>query len=318
MKVSGDLVDRLSSGLGALWQVSTRQGLVVHLGVLACYLAWALRREGRRVLGSLPFEAFFGLAWVGYFVYLGGDVLFDRFLVPIFPLGVLLALRWSEQWGGNRPAKLRLVLLTLVLGAAQLAPLLSDPPVAFQKDKYDRWVTLGRHLREHHPDAVLAIDAAGKVPFFSGLRTIDMLGLNDEHVAHLDARSGFRVGHNKYDPDYVLGRSARPDRGVDQAQPGSVVGDRPGPLHARRVPDPLPLQHAPAAAGAGHHRRLGKEAVGDPKAGASWPRLRRAGAKAVTRSTDPAELLQSAHFRCAAYSPSPNPCRRDSVAAASR
>ena len=207
VKVSGDLSDRLSSGLSALWQVGTRQGLAVHLGALAGYLAWAFAQRGRRALGSLHFEACFGIAWICYFVYLGGDVLFDRFLVPIFPLGILLALRWSEEWGGNRLAKTRLVFLLVVFAAAQLAPLLVDPRMAYQTAKYDRWVTLGRHLRAQHPDAVLAIDAAGKVPFFSGLRTIDMLGLNDERIAHLDARSSFRVGHNKYDPDYVLGRA---------------------------------------------------------------------------------------------------------------
>jgi hypothetical protein len=36
-----------------------------------------------------------------------------------------------------------------------------------------------------------------------------MLGLNDEYLAHSEARPSFRVGHNKFDPDYVLGR--RPD-----------------------------------------------------------------------------------------------------------
>jgi arabinofuranosyltransferase len=142
-----------------------------------------------------------------YFVYVGGDVLFDRFLVPIFPLGIALALRWSQEWSGRPLAKTRLALLLVALGAANVTPFLADHRMLYLAHKYDRWATLGRYLREQHPDAVLAIDAAGKVPFFSGLRTIDMLGLNDEHLAHSKARPGFRVGHNKYDPDYVLGRS---------------------------------------------------------------------------------------------------------------
>jgi hypothetical protein len=206
VKVSGELGERLSSGLVALSAVA-RQGLALHLGVLAGYAAWALQRRGGRALASLPFEACFGIAWVCYFVYLGGDVLFDRFLVPILPLAILLALRWSEEWGGSRLATARLVLLVVALGAAQLMPLLVDPRMAYQTAKYDRWVTLGRYLRDRHPDAVLAIDAAGKVPFYSGLRSIDMLGLNDEHIAHLDARASFRVGHNKFDPQYVMGRT---------------------------------------------------------------------------------------------------------------
>ncbi len=207
VKIAGHLFDRLPAGLNALWAVGMSQGLVVHVSVLTCSVGWAMAQRGRRAFEQLRFEACFGFAWICYFVYLGGDVLFDRFLVPIFPLGVLLALRWSEEWSGKPPPNARLLVLALVLGAAHLTPLVVDNRMSYQMDKYDRWTTLGRHLRAEHPDALLAIDAAGKVPFYSGLKTIDMMGLNDEHIAHGDPRPGFRVGHNKFDPDYVLGRS---------------------------------------------------------------------------------------------------------------
>ena len=60
------------------------------------------------------------------------------------------------------------------------------------------------------------MDAAGKIPFFSGLRSVDMLGLNDEHIAHLPA-GYFEAGHNKHDPDYVLSRG--PDVLADWIDP---------------------------------------------------------------------------------------------------
>ncbi len=209
VKVSGDLQSRVWAGLEALWQVGRLQGLVVHIAILAGYAVWSFAQRGFRALERLPFEAYFGIVWVGYFVYLGGDVLFDRFLLPIFLMGVSLALRWAQGPSGRPLAMARFALLLGVLGAANLTALFADDRMAYQTVKYDRWETLGRHLREQHPDAVLAIDAAGKVPFFSGLRTIDMLGLNDEHIAHGDARSGFRIGHNKFDPRYVMAR--KPD-----------------------------------------------------------------------------------------------------------
>jgi hypothetical protein len=143
VKVSGHLSDRLASGLGALWQVGTRQGLIVHVGVLASYTAWVFAQRGRRALQSLPFEVCFGIAWVCYFVYVGGDVLFDRFLVPIFPLGILLALRWSQEWSGRPLAKTRLALLLVALGAANVTPFLADHRMLYLADKYDRWATLG-------------------------------------------------------------------------------------------------------------------------------------------------------------------------------
>jgi len=53
--------------------------------------------------------------------------------------------------------------------------------------------------------ALIAVNHAGAVPFYSGLPTLDMTGLNDHHIAH-----GVQgVLHEKFDPDYVLAR--RPD-----------------------------------------------------------------------------------------------------------
>jgi hypothetical protein len=49
------------------------------------------------------------------------------------------------------------------------------------------------------------VDAAGKIPYYSRLRAIDMLGLADAHVAHRPA-AAFSVGHSKHDADYVLAR----------------------------------------------------------------------------------------------------------------
>ena len=52
----------------------------------------------------------------------------------------------------------------------------------------------------------IAVDAAGKIPYFSGLRTIDMLGLNDRHIASIEGVAYRRPGHSKTDHDYVLAR----------------------------------------------------------------------------------------------------------------
>jgi len=120
MKVSGDLAERLSSGIGALFEVGARQGLVVHMAVLAGYAVAALGQRGRRVFQRFPFEAFFGIAWLCYFVYVGGDVLFDRLPVPIFPLGIFLALRWSQEWSGGTLARTRLALRVAARGQSSL------------------------------------------------------------------------------------------------------------------------------------------------------------------------------------------------------
>jgi hypothetical protein len=70
-------------------------------------------------------------------------------------------------------------------------------------------VTLGRWLGEHlPPDTFIAVDAAGQIPYYSGLRALDMFGVNDEHTAHMKVETmGQGIpGHEKFDLDYIMWR----------------------------------------------------------------------------------------------------------------
>jgi arabinofuranosyltransferase len=76
----------------------------------------------------------------------------------------------------------------------------------------ERWTLAGRWLRQNTSSGtLLATDAAGAIPFYSGLKTIDMLGVNDRHIAHLSVPNMGHgtAGHEKRDFAYVLSR--RPD-----------------------------------------------------------------------------------------------------------
>jgi arabinofuranosyltransferase len=75
-----------------------------------------------------------------------------------------------------------------------------------------RRVAIGEWLhRNAPPDAVIALNPVGVIPYLSGLRTIDMLGLTDAHIGRQGRSVVNRVlfAHNRYDPEYVLSR--RPD-----------------------------------------------------------------------------------------------------------
>jgi hypothetical protein len=65
---------------------------------------------------------------------------------------------------------------------------------------------LGTAFRERSP--LLAVDSAGCLPYFSGLPALDMLGLNDRHLAwNAPAEIGTGwIGHEAGDGDYVLRR----------------------------------------------------------------------------------------------------------------
>ena len=69
----------------------------------------------------------------------------------------------------------------------------------------------GLGLRERFPpDTVVALNAAGIIAYYSRLPTIDMLGLNDRHIARHGRRDrSLRLGHQAGDGAYVL--TLRPD-----------------------------------------------------------------------------------------------------------
>jgi len=65
---------------------------------------------------------------------------------------------------------------------------------------------IGLWLRDNAPpDASLATTAAGIIPYYSRLYTLDILGLNDEYIAHEVPARGNRPGHTKVAPErYIL------------------------------------------------------------------------------------------------------------------
>jgi hypothetical protein len=155
-----------------------------------------------------------------YFVAVGGDFLLffgPRFLLPAVPSLLLLAVSawsWVEERSTTKTA--RLALRTAFLLALMVNAVWFSWPARFDTiDDWaaiDRgWLELGRWLAANTPaDAVIAVGAAGYIPYSSERFTIDMLGKSDLHIAHLPVALGPGIpGHEKYDLGYVLGR--RPD-----------------------------------------------------------------------------------------------------------
>ncbi|MEK9149180.1 MAG: hypothetical protein AAB267_03950, partial [Candidatus Desantisbacteria bacterium] len=72
-------------------------------------------------------------------------------------------------------------------------------------------IATGKWLKMYAPkDSVIAVGGAGSTPYYSELKTIDMFGMNDLHIAHLKSEMGKgAAGHEKSDMAYVYSR--RPD-----------------------------------------------------------------------------------------------------------
>jgi hypothetical protein len=212
VKVSGPLLERWEFGARMLREIVMDGALLVSLLAFLAVWVLALRGSGGEPSGAdswrdrLPgFGAFFGILWPFYFVHVGGDVYKERFLVVLIPLGLACLLAYAAP----RMTHGALVFVVLLVLLVQLRPLALDNRFVYVSSKYDAWITLGEHLKRERPGRLLAVDAAGKIPFFSGLRTVDMLGLTDETIAHRPAESFRDVGHNKSDVEYVL--SLKPD-----------------------------------------------------------------------------------------------------------
>jgi len=201
---------RISAGLqyvgGAIWLV----------GLLAPALfAFRLASEGPARRRAVFLGAILAL-WLSYLVFIGGDFFpGDRHLVPAVVVLAYLAALAFREWISKRralaPAARAGALCFIVLAALQFL----NPRNIVARD--ERWVWDGEPIGRLLADAfgrerpLLAVDPAGCVPYFSGLPSVDMLGINDRYLAHHRPKDFGKgtLGHELGSGAYVLSR--KPD-----------------------------------------------------------------------------------------------------------
>ncbi|HEX5053310.1 MAG TPA: hypothetical protein VFZ65_16155 [Planctomycetota bacterium] len=217
-------VDYLASSADAL------RALLVP-AVLGATFGWR-RTERRPLLVMAMLGA--GL-WSSYLLLVGGDVFpRSRLLLPaLVPLTVFAAHGIAAFDARGRGG--RTVAWVLAAGAVTLARVDAARPTTDVYQQLSTWewqaVETGRWLRRafHReagtqpvpPDPLLAVDAAGAVPFMSRLPCLDMLGLCDRTIAStpLAVDRAFVVGHNRGNGAYVLRRA--PDLVMFGEPPGT-------------------------------------------------------------------------------------------------
>ncbi len=209
----GDGLDQYDRGLRHLAVFAREYAVWLLLLVPVAAAFGAVRRLASMYVLALA------IAWMAYVAYVGGDALVRfRFLAPIMPLlyaliatstaGLLQTVR-VERKPPRFVAEGAVALASAALIAFTLQGSVTDvnvrPERAAVRDRAD----IGRWLGDSVPaDTSIAVIPAGAIPFESRLETIDMLGISDEHIAHLDVALGsFAAGHEKYDSEYVLDRA---------------------------------------------------------------------------------------------------------------
>ncbi len=153
------------------------------------------------------------VAWTAEVLLIGGDNFpAFRHLVPQVVIAVLLGVETIHytlrKFGSSRTAVV-IVFLWAVLAAMQWR----DPENVSAVEERWEWEgeVVGKLLKDAfgNQQALLAVDPAGSLPYFSELPSLDMLGLNDRYLAHHHPpQTGEgELGHEMGDGKYVLGRN---------------------------------------------------------------------------------------------------------------
>jgi arabinofuranosyltransferase len=170
--------------------------------------------KSQRNLSIIPVILFL---FTTYIILVGGDIMpAFRFFTPLLPLICLMGGIALDSIPGPRKVSSAAAAILLLAAVAYNLYEIRHDWFIHNKIEIDQTAARGREvglwLRIHaRRDAVLATNTAGSIPYYSRLKTIDMLGLNDLHIAHRpipDLGKG-NPGHEKGDGVYVLSR--RPD-----------------------------------------------------------------------------------------------------------
>jgi hypothetical protein len=200
------------AGLAELWQFL---GNPVHIAWLllaaaGAYVGASLPKQWRRALVMSVAVVFQTI----YVVSVGGESLgLKRFYVPVLPpLAFLVGLAFlsaagQKRWFVWRRRDLAVVQVVALCYSLFLILVGASPIVREEYIEGNR--KLGEHLaKTRDPSTLIAVSAAGAIPYFSGLPALDLYGLNDLHIARQPFFHGWHAhtGHAKWDSSYVLSR----------------------------------------------------------------------------------------------------------------
>lgn len=202
---------RVEDGLGYVLEGLRELRPFGELSVILIVVG-SFHREARAKLAVLSVNA---LLWIAYVAFIGGDIFPAwRHLVPLIVLMTLSVIVTLEVLEQRRRVLVRAVAPVAV---AALCAFFWRGQMDEKGNHYaitERWEwngqALGLLLKDAfgRSDALVAVTAAGCIPYWSRLNALDMMGLNDHHIAHHpppDLGQG-HLGHEHVNVDYILGR----------------------------------------------------------------------------------------------------------------
>jgi arabinofuranosyltransferase len=208
---AGDLIMfRLVNGYDYLMLYAFRPPHLFAATVLVLVLV-LVRRTWPPPLRYLAISAF---AYVAYLVWAGGDHMQAfRLISPLIPAFALIIFLGLQALGATSRRFTAPAVFAVVTGAAVLQfnwwvlnPRVEDPAARVG-------TLIGKYIAGAWPEnSLIALNTAGSTPYYAfPFRYIDMLGLNDRHIARRKVEAAPLKyqqwpGHLKGDGDYVLSR----------------------------------------------------------------------------------------------------------------
>lgn len=222
-----------NAGQGAVYVLFNAERYVSVLVVLAALILFMKFHQRTFPWRHLLPAGLIVVTWLLYITLQGGDnMVGGRFFLPVLPFVYCILIKTAQEARLEGPA---LGATSLLLGILLVWAYVASPGIQAQanswREVFETRKKAGLYLREHYPpDTLVALNQAGIIPYYSQLPTIDMLGLNDVHIAH-NGKRDYKLwyAHQAGDGDYVL--SLQPDiiifggRGLN-AQPGEFISDR--------------------------------------------------------------------------------------------
>ena len=140
-----------------------------------------------------------------YIIKVGGDFMEFRFFVPILPIFFILFVDFLSRFDQSILPSATVALPAIsILNVA--APRYFGVETIRQLNAHiyspnQNWAGIGRKLNQVFPSGpespTIGVTSAVAIPFYSRLKTIDLLGLNDPHIAREGVVIGVRPGHTK-------------------------------------------------------------------------------------------------------------------------
>lgn len=152
------------------------------------------------------------LLWLLYVIAVGGDFMEFRFLVPVLPF-IFIQIMWLI-FNQIKQIKIRACLIILILlGSLHHALMFQTSTALFYDvestqalqfhitgEKSD-WAEIGKVLGDafnyDSENVTIAVTPAGAIPYYSRLKSVDMLGLNDAWVARHGEIALSKPGHQR-------------------------------------------------------------------------------------------------------------------------